>query len=91
VLGLWLARKVTGRVRLFWVAGSPLLAAAVMAVAMWPLADELWLALPAGAAAYVVALVALEASHLREDIALFKQISGRRPDLAAMIEEPVAP
>jgi O-antigen/teichoic acid export membrane protein len=91
VLGLWLARRVTGRVRLFWVAGSPLLAAAVMAVAMWPLADELWLALPAGAAAYVVALLALEASHLREDIALFKQISGRRPDLAAMLEEPVAP
>jgi O-antigen/teichoic acid export membrane protein len=89
LLGLALSRRVTGPQRLLWIAGSPLLASAAMALAMWPLADNLWLALPAGAVAYVVALLALETPRLREDIALFRQIGGRRPDLVAMIEEPV--
>ena len=89
VLGLALARSVTGPQRLYWIASSPLLACVAMGFVMWPLAHDLWLALPAGAAAYLVVLLGLEAPRLREDIALFRQIGGRRPDLAALVEEPV--
>jgi O-antigen/teichoic acid export membrane protein len=80
-IGLVLARRATGSRRLLWVAGSPLLAAVVMGLAMWPVADTLWLALPIGAVVYALALLALEAHRLREDIALFRAISARRPDV----------
>jgi hypothetical protein len=62
-----------------WVAGTPLVAAVAMGLAMWPVNDTLWLALPIGAVVYVGVLLALEAHRLREDIALFRSISAHRP------------
>ena len=79
VLGLVLARRATGSQRLMWVAGTPLLAAVAMGLAMWPVSDTLWLALPIGAIVYVGVLLALEAHRLRDDIALFRSISAHRP------------
>jgi O-antigen/teichoic acid export membrane protein len=80
VIGLVLARRLTGSRRLLWVTGSPVLAAAVMGLAMWPVDDRLWLALPVGAVVYALVLLAVEAPRLREDIALFRSISASRPD-----------
>jgi O-antigen/teichoic acid export membrane protein len=79
-IGLVLAQRVTGSRRLLWVTGSPLLAAVAMGLAMWPVADRLWLALPIGAIVYVGVLLVAEARRLREDIALFRSIGARRPD-----------
>jgi hypothetical protein len=79
VLGLVLARRATGSKRLMWVAGTPLVAAVAMGLAMWPVNDTLWLALPIGAVVYAGVLLALEAHRLRDDIALFRSISAHRP------------
>lgn len=87
-LGLWLARRAAPAARLAWALLTPLLAAGVMGVAMLPLADTLWAALPVGAAAYALALLALERHRLRDDLALFRSIAARRPELA---EEPAVP
>jgi O-antigen/teichoic acid export membrane protein len=79
LLGLILARRVTGSRRLLWVAGTPVLAAIAMGLAMWPVNDTLWLALPVGGVVYAGVLLALEAHRLRDDIALFRSISAQRP------------
>jgi O-antigen/teichoic acid export membrane protein len=81
VLGLILARRATGSTRLLWVAGTPVLAAVAMGLAMWPVSDTLWLALPIGAVVYGAVLLALEAHRLRDDIALFRSISAQRPEV----------
>jgi O-antigen/teichoic acid export membrane protein len=81
VIGLILARRVTGSRRLLWVAGTPVVAGVAMGLAMWPVADRLWLALPIGAIVYAGVLLLLEAHRLREDIALFRSISAQRPDV----------
>ena len=75
--GVALAVRVVGLPRFVWVAGSPLLAAASMAAAMWPLRDRLELALPAGALAYLAVLAALEARRARSDLAVYRSIGGR--------------
>ena len=80
-IGLVLARRATGSRRLLWVAGTPVLAALAMGLAMWPVADSLPLALPIGAVVYAGVLLLLEAHRLREDIALFRSISAQRPDV----------
>jgi O-antigen/teichoic acid export membrane protein len=85
VLGLWLARRAAPGARLTWALLTPLAAAAAMGAAMLPLADTLWAALPAGALAYGVAVLALERHRLRDDMALFRSLAARRPDVA---EEP---
>jgi O-antigen/teichoic acid export membrane protein len=79
LLGLILARRATGSTRFLWVAATPVLAAIAMGLAMWPVNDSLWLALPLGAVVYVGVLLALEAHRLRDDIALFRSIRAQRP------------
>lgn len=79
LIGLWLARSVTGGIRLAWVL-SPVAAAVPMALAMSVVADNLLLALPVGAAAYLLSLLALEGRRAREDLRLFRAIAGQRPD-----------
>ena len=88
VLGLWLARRAARDARLGWALVSPLAAAAAMAAAMLPVAGTLWLALPVGAVAYVVVLLALERRRLRDDLTLFRSIAARRPEQAVAVEEP---
>lgn len=75
--GLYLAISVVGRPRFVWIMGSPLVAGAAMAAAMWPLRDRLALALPAGALAYLAVFALLEARRLRADLAVFRSIGGR--------------
>jgi O-antigen/teichoic acid export membrane protein len=77
--GFVLAAGAVRRPRLGWVAGTPLLSTLALAAAAWPLRDRLWLAVPAGGAAYLLALLALEARRLRADIALLRTIAGSRP------------
>jgi O-antigen/teichoic acid export membrane protein len=89
VVGLVLARRVTGRQRVWWVAGGPAVASVAMGLAMWPLDERLWLAVPAGAVVYVLALAACEARGIKEDLALFRTISANRPG-GVRVEEPVA-
>jgi O-antigen/teichoic acid export membrane protein len=82
-VGLWLARRSAPGARLAWALLTPLAAATVMGLAMLPLDGSLWLALPAGALAYLAALVLLEGRRLRADIALFRTIAARRPTAAS--------
>lgn len=83
-LGLWLARAVIGMPRMVWITAAPLGAAVAMGAVMAPLADRLWLALPAGALTYAAALFAFEARRLREDLVLLRSIAGRRPEGSAV-------
>jgi O-antigen/teichoic acid export membrane protein len=80
VLGVVLARPVVGLPRLGWVLVAPVVGCLAMAAAMAPLTGSLWLALPAGAVAYVLAFLLVERGRLREDIALLRSIAARRPD-----------
>lgn len=82
LIGLALARPVTGAVRMGWIL-SPVVAAVPMALAMAPLADRLVVALPVGLAAYLVALLILEGRRFREDVRLFRSITVGRPEWPA--------
>jgi O-antigen/teichoic acid export membrane protein len=80
VIVLVLAVRVVGAPRLVWVMGSPLVAAAAMGAAIWPVRDELALALPIGAVVYLAVLAALEARRWRDDLDLLRSIAGRRAE-----------
>jgi len=88
IIGLSLAVRAVGTPRLGWIFGSPIIAALGMGVAMWPLRDELLLALPAGTLAYLAVLAVLEARRLRTDLDLLRSIAGRRPETRPSTEGP---
>jgi O-antigen/teichoic acid export membrane protein len=76
---LVLARQVTGVPSAWRVGGSALVAGASMAAAMFPVRDELLLALPLGALVYLAVLALIEARRLGGDLAAIREIVRSRP------------
>lgn len=65
---LWVAIAAVGPPRAAATLAGPLLGAAAMAAAMWPLRDELLPALPLGVVAYLAVFVAIERRTSPEDL-----------------------
>jgi O-antigen/teichoic acid export membrane protein len=87
VLSVWLARP-EARADWRWVLTGPVFAGAAMGGVMLPFSDRLAVALPLGAAVYLVALAAAERNTLRDDLAAVRAAARSAPAIA---EEPQAP
>lgn len=77
-IALVLARRVLGLVRPVAIAGGPLVAGAAMALAMLAVPGGVFVALPIGAAAYLIVLCAFELRRFQEDAEVARSILQRR-------------
>lgn len=76
--GVWyLAVGAVGRPRLVSTAGAPVVAAAAMAAVMWPLREELAVALAAGTVAYLAVFLAVERRASPEDLRFLVDLTRR--------------